>query len=79
MLFAIANTSAATNNGYGLNYWGGFLGVPNDHGVTLAITGLNIADLTTGYTLVNTTFGTLATTRPSSPSRARAAAPSPST
>ena len=57
--FAIANTGAATNNGYGLNYWGGFLGVPNDHGVTLAITGLNIADVTTGYTLVNTTFGTL--------------------
>ena len=57
--FAIANAGAATNNGYGLNYWGGFLGVPDDHGVTLAITGLDIAKVTTGYTLVNSTFGTL--------------------
>jgi hypothetical protein len=57
--FAIANTGPASNNGYGLNYWGGFLGVPNDHGVTLAITGLDIANVTTGYTLVNSTFGTL--------------------
>ena len=57
--FAIANTGPASNNGYGLNYWGGFLGVPNDHGVTLAITGLDIANATTGYTLVNSTFGTL--------------------
>jgi hypothetical protein len=57
--FAIANSGAATNNGYGLNYWGGFLGSPADHGVTLAVTGLNIANVTTGYSLVNTTFGTL--------------------
>lgn len=61
--FDIANAGAASNNGYGLNYWGGFLGSnaagANDHGQTLDITGLNIANVTTGYTLINSTFGTL--------------------
>jgi hypothetical protein len=55
--FLVANTGSPTNNGYGLNYWGGFLGNPNDHGLTLAITGLDVANVATAYTLINSTFG----------------------
>jgi hypothetical protein len=55
--FDIADVPPTTNNGYGLNYWGGFLGSPSDRGTTLKITGLNIANVTTAYTLVNSTFG----------------------
>jgi len=67
--FDIANAGPvlggiAGNTTYGLNYWGGFLGANNtnggdDHGTTLQITGLNITDVTTAYTLVNSTFGSL--------------------
>jgi hypothetical protein len=61
--FDIAGTTPTESNGvfsgYGLNYWGGFLGTPADRGTTLAITGLDIADVTTAYTLVNSTFGTV--------------------
>jgi hypothetical protein len=62
--FDIANQGPVkSNNGYLLNYWGGFLGSnnagANDKGTTLAITGLNIANVTTAFTLVNSTFGTV--------------------
>jgi hypothetical protein len=55
--FNIANTGPDLGFGYGLNYWGGFLGSPDDHGQTLKITGLDIANVTTAYTLINSTFG----------------------
>jgi PEP-CTERM motif len=59
--FLIANdTSGVTTiNGYGNNYWGGFLGTPADRGTTLQITGLNVANATTAFSLVNSTFGTV--------------------
>ena len=66
--FNIANTvpvdnngDPILNNGYGLNFWGGWPGgtpIP-EYGQTLQITGLNIANATTAYTLINNTFGGL--------------------
>ena len=60
--FSIANASPPAAGGYGMNFWGGWYGSvdsPPDLGSTLAITGLDIADATTAYTLINTTYGAL--------------------
>jgi hypothetical protein len=60
--FDIADSAPPAGGGYGLNFWGGWPGSvasPPDFGATLAVTGLNIANVTTAFTLINNTFGTV--------------------